>query len=126
MDEASFAIDVESIASICHEANRQYCAELGDFSQLAWNEAAAWQRESAISGVKARVANPGQPPSTSHERWMAHKLAEGWQYGPIKDADKKEHPCLMHYEHLPVSQQRKDYLFTAIIDALKPMLDQVD
>ncbi len=43
---------IESIAKICHEANRAYCATIGDASQLPWEESPDWQRQSAINGVK--------------------------------------------------------------------------
>jgi hypothetical protein len=50
-----------------------------------------------------------------HEQWMFHKLQEGWQYGSVKDAVKKEHPCLVPYEELPIEQRTKDYIFGAIV-----------
>ena len=32
------------------EINRAYCAALGDTSQLPWDQAPEWQRQSAING----------------------------------------------------------------------------
>ena len=40
-----------SIAVVCHEANRAWCAVNADDSQKPWNEAKEWQRESAVKGV---------------------------------------------------------------------------
>jgi hypothetical protein len=57
------------------------------------------------------------PPSASHESWLEEKRADGWKYGPVKDAAKKEHPCFMPYDGLPVDQRLKDYLFSAIVEA---------
>ena len=45
------------------------------------------------------------------------KADEGWKYGPVKDADKKEHPCFLPYHNLPLEQRMKDYLFGAIVAA---------
>ena len=106
-----------TIVEVCHEANRALCRAFGDDSQLPWNEAAAWQRESAISGVKWRVANRDAPESAQHDAWMADKIADGWTYGPVKDAVAKTHPCLVPYDQLPPEQKAKDYVFTAIVKA---------
>ena len=77
------------IAIICHEANRAYCKTLGDTSQLSWEEAPQWQRDSAIKGVEFHLNNPETKPSDSHNSWLAEKKSTGWKYGPIKDANKK-------------------------------------
>jgi hypothetical protein len=50
-------------------------------------------------------------PSDSHASWSAHKLADGWNYGPLKDPKIKEHPCLVPFAELPAEQQQKDILF---------------
>lgn len=110
----------EQIARVCHEANRAYCAALGDHSQLAWEDAPEWQRASAIGGVGFIQENPDAPPSASHESWWAQKRADGWTYGPVKDADRKTHPCCVPYDELPVEQRAKDYIFGAIARALLP------
>lgn len=105
----------QDIARICHEANRMYCQTIGDNSQVVWEEAPEWQRESAIKGVEFCLNNPDAPASANHDSWMAVKEADGWKYGEVKDADKKEHPCFVSYDQLPVEQKRKDYLFKYIV-----------
>ena len=30
-----------------------------------------------------------------HEVWASGRMAAGWKYGPVRDEDKKEHPCLI-------------------------------
>lgn len=112
-------MDVGAIAKVCHEANRAYCAGLGDNSQPAWEEAPEWQRNSAINGVNHALTSPAAMPSDSHESWLAEKRAAGWRYGPVKDPEKKEHPCFVPYEQLPDEQKRKDALFLAVVRALK-------
>ncbi len=111
---------VVAIASVCHEANRAYCETIGDFSQVPWVEAPDWQKESACDGVEFNVRNPEAPASASHDNWLEHKRQDGWTYGPVKDPEKKEHPCFVPYAELPVEQQRKDALFKAIVGALFP------
>lgn len=111
-----------SIAAICHEANRALCAELGDTSQKPFHDADDWQVESAVKGVAFCLSNPDAPPSANHESWLAEKEATGWKYGPVKDAEKKEHPCFVPYEALPPEQKAKDYLFKAIVGSLAPFV----
>lgn len=111
-------LNTEQIAIVCHEANRAYCARLGDTSQLPWSESPEWQKASAIKGVQFCISNPDAPASANHDSWLEVKRSEGWKYGAVKDAEKKEHPCFVPYEKLPVDQQRKDALFKAVVEAL--------
>jgi hypothetical protein len=110
---------LEDIAELCHEANRIYCRSIGDNSQVPWSEAPEWQRDSAIKGVVFDHDNPGTTPEMLHESWGAQKIADGWVYGPVKDAEKKTHPCLVPYDQLPPEQQAKDALFKTIIMVCK-------
>lgn len=115
----------ESIAESCHEANRAWCAYNGDFSQLPWAEAPEWQRQSAIMGVHFLYDNPDAGDSATHDSWSAAKVADGWVYGEVKDADAKTHPCLVPFEELPADQQFKDKLFRTIATAAFRVLPQV-
>lgn len=111
----------EQIARISHETNRAYCASLGDFSQSAWEDAPDWQKQSALNGVQfhldCHAAGITPEPSASHEAWLEEKRAAGWTYGPMKDPEKKEHPCFRPYDGLPVEQRMKDFLFGAVVEA---------
>jgi hypothetical protein len=106
------------IAQVCHSANRAYCRSIGDMSQVGWDAAPDWQKESAIAGVKQILADPETTPEESHLGWSRQKLADGWTYGPVKDPSTKQHPCLVPYAELPEEQQRKDALFGAVVRAL--------
>lgn len=108
-----------TIARLCHEVNRAYCASLGDTSQPAWADAPQWQKDSAINGVRMHLANPDATPENSHESWLAEKKAAGWTWGPVKDAEKKEHPCFIEYHRLPSEQKAKDYLFRGVVHAMR-------
>lgn len=113
----------ERIARVAHEVNRAYCAALGDESQLPWDEAPEWQKTSAINGARHHVEQvrdgKAAAPEYSHVLWMEEKLATGWSYGPVKDPDKKEHPCMVPYDQLPPEQRAKDHIFTAVCRELR-------
>ncbi len=107
---------IEAAARATHEANRAYCLAIGDNSQPSWDEAPDWQRSSAMNGIRG-VIN-GNTPEQSHESWLAEKQATGWKYGPVKDPEKKEHPCLVKYAELPPEQKAKDYVFVGVAIAV--------
>lgn len=114
-------ITVVQIARVCHEANREYCAGIGDITQVSWGDVIQWQDGAAIGGILFNInelkAGRKPEPSALHTVWMKQKLANGWTYGPVKDAIKKEHPCIIPYGELPVEQRLKDYIFAAIVQA---------
>lgn len=109
----------EHIARVCHEVNRGYCEALGDTSQPVWEDAEDWQKRSAMMGVDLHLFNDVGP-EASHESWMAQKLAEGWEYGEIKSPALKTHPCITPFELLPKEQQAKDFIFRAVVHAMRP------
>lgn len=109
---------LDRIARVCHEVNRAYCAALGDQSQPAWEDAPEWQRVSARIGVDLHLSGDFGP-AASHISWLNQKLEEGWKYGPVKDPEKKEHPCIVPFSELSREQQAKDFLFRAVVHALK-------
>ena len=111
-------LEPSQIAYVAHQVNKAYCEAIGDNSQLDWTEAPDWQKESAINGVAFHQDNDDVGPDHSHVNWLKEKLANGWKYGPVKDQDKKEHPCCVPYDGLPTEQKAKDYIFRAIVHAL--------
>ncbi len=108
---------IEHCAGICHEVNKAYCESIGDNSQPFWADAPQWAKDSAMSGVRFHLENRYAGPSGSHENWLKDKEADGWKYGPVKDPEKKEHPCFVPYDQLPKEQQVKDALFVAVVHA---------
>jgi hypothetical protein len=40
-----------------------------------------------------------------HELWAAHRLEQGWSYGPQRNDAAKKHPCLVPYGELPESEK---------------------
>jgi len=112
-------MEILKIAEVAHEVNRAYCQALGDYSQPTWHDAPDWQRTSAVEGVKFHISNMDAGPEASHESWLTLKEKEGWKYGLVKDSEKKEHPCMVPFDQLPVDQQAKDFIFRAIVHVLK-------
>lgn len=104
------------IAEVCHEANRALRRVLGETDDGGWHEVSEETRASSVSGVVAALDGAG--PEESHQNWLAFKISHGWTYGPEKDEELKQHPCIVAYEDLPEEQRIKDYLFTAVVGAL--------
>lgn len=115
---------IESLAIICHVVNKEYCESLGDYSQPFWDKAPDWQKQSIINGVLLHLRNPNATARDSHESWLKEKTETGWKYGPVKDADKKEHPCFVSYDELPVAQQTKDSLFKETIETYRKYITE--
>ena len=109
---------IEVAAKAAHEANRVYCKAIGDDTQLPWDEAPRWQRDSCIKGVRFVLANRGSTPVAQHESWLQSKFKDGWVYGETKDAGKKTHPCMVPYGELPESQRAKDLLFVTVVASI--------
>lgn len=109
---------LDRIARVCHEVNRAYCQALGDNSQPAWEEAPEWQRVSARMGVDLHLSGDFGP-EASHIAWMRQKQEEGWVYGSVKNPELKQHPCMVPFADLPREQQAKDFIFRAVVHALK-------
>ena len=112
-------VDLETIAHVCHEANRALQLEQRDptipVSDI-WGDLDEETRQSAIVGVKGILE--GNTPEQSHETWMQFKLDHDWVLGSVKDEVSKQHPLLVPYDQLPESQQVKDHLFSGIVHAL--------
>ena len=106
------------LAGICRELNRTICRLFGDDSMPPWGDAPTWQRESGIAGVTHAIAAKDCTPEDLHRAWMEHKLADGWKFGDVKDAEAKTHPCLRPYLELPAAQRLKDHVFLATVRAL--------
>jgi RyR domain len=115
-------LNIEQTAIICHEANRAYCRTIGDSSQPDWAHAEEWQRLSSIKGVMFYLGALSEgrelDPSAAHTNWLSDKTKDGWSYGPVKDAVKKQHPCFVSYGDLPFEQRLKDYIFIGIVEAI--------
>ena len=52
-----------------------------------------------------------------HETWSLGRLADGWKYGPERDDQNRETPCLVPYSEL--SEEEKDFDRTTAMETLK-------
>ena len=52
-----------------------------------------------------------------HENWALGRLNDGWTFGPVRDDELKQHPCLVEYDELPESE--KDYDRHTAVETLK-------
>ena len=52
-----------------------------------------------------------------HEVWSKNRMDEGWTYGPVRNDEKKETPCLVPYEELP--EIEKAYVRNTAFNTLK-------
>lgn len=43
-----------------------------------------------------------------HDVWAETRIMDGWSYGPTRNDERKEHPCLVAYEELPESEREYD------------------
>lgn len=55
-----------------------------------------------------------------HDVWAAGRLAEGWTYGDVKDAENKKTPLLIPYARLAESE--KDYDRNTAVETLKMII----
>jgi ryanodine receptor 2 len=44
----------------------------------------------------------------NHDVWARQRFADGWRPGPVRNDDRKEHPCLVPYAELPESEKEYD------------------
>ena len=117
-EERKLLDSIAQIARVCYEANRAYCASMGDDSQPAWNEAQEWQRASALDGVTVhlRALAKGDPPIADRDTWLVDK-PDGECHSPEKDATFKGHAYRIPYASLPFETRFKDHLFEVIASA---------
>jgi hypothetical protein len=102
------------IAAIAWEANRAYCAAIGDPAQPPWDEAPAWEQLSALDGVAFHRERPDATDAECHELRLGHEAEEGWAFGEDNPV-RKTHPFHCPYDQLPEDQRRKYRLFRAVV-----------
>lgn len=55
-----------------------------------------------------------------HDVWAVERMCAGWTYGPNRDDEKKENPCLVPYSELPESE--KEYDRNTALETIKMIL----
>jgi hypothetical protein len=107
------------VARAVHETIRAYQQALGEAAAPVWDESATMQG-STREAVEFALTNP--TPGAQHEAWCIARRRAGWHHGPTKDAAQKTHPSLVPFDELSETEQRKDMLLIAIVQALAPPL----
>lgn len=75
-------------------------------------------RNRYVAKASVYANNPDKTNEQIHKEWLDQKLQDGWAHGEAIDAEKKLHPLVVDYEHLPVWQKTLDELFrTAVLQA---------
>lgn len=108
---------LEQIARVSYAAIKEYASTMGELLP-EWRNLNYEDRMARISGVKFRAENSHLSPRKIHEKWCEEMIAAGWMYSPKTNPVAKVHSCLVDYDELPREQQIKDYLFSAIVNAL--------
>jgi len=58
----------------------------------------------------------------THKVWADARIKNGWTYGPYRNDNKKETPCLVPYNALPDSEKEYDRILTVnILKAIKKL-----
>lgn len=52
--------------------------------------------------------------------WASQRIQDGWIWGPVRNDEKKHHPCLVPYDELP--EKEKEYDRNISIGAIKLMV----
>ncbi len=55
-----------------------------------------------------------------HEVWASRRMAEGWQWGNVRDDATRRHPCLIPYDELPESE--REYDRATVTETLKSVI----
>ena len=56
----------------------------------------------------------------AHDIWAQQRIRDGWNCGPERNDERKEHPCLIPYADLPDAE--KQYDRNAALDTLKAII----
>jgi len=55
-----------------------------------------------------------------HDVWAQGRIKDGWTYGPVRDDDKKQTPCLVPYCDL--TETEKEYDRNTALETIKLIL----
>jgi len=105
-------------AMVAHEVIRALqIAHNEEGIALPWHDVTPDIRESCKIGVKRVYDNPDITVEELHQSWCDTKLAQGWVWGPVRNAELKQHHCLVPYADLSAHDKSKDLLFLNTVKA---------
>ena len=44
----------------------------------------------------------------NHDTWARNRMNDGWTFGPTRNDELKQHPCLVPYSELPENEKKYD------------------
>ena len=109
---------LEPIARVIHAAIRTWSTAHGQPDMPDWDVAPQWMKDSTFASIQFVLDHPDADGGAQHLQWMNHRRAQGWTYGPVRDEARKTHPMLVPFDQLPIMEQKKDDLVSAIVRAL--------
>ena len=109
---------LEPVARVIHAAIRTWSTAHGQPDMPDWDAAPQWMKDSTFASIKFVLENPDADAGAQHVQWMEQRRAQGWSYGPVRDEARKTHPMLVPFGQLPIMEQKKDDLVSAIVRAL--------
>lgn len=125
------------VGKVAHSAIAAYCSVKGDNSQPPWDslgtvvgenhnaasmlamvEEGNAARKSTLDAVQYIMDNAQLEPEDMHVRWCEARLDAGWNVGPVKNVQAKEHPNLVPFAELSFEDQTKDAIFLNVVNAM--------
>ena len=96
----------EDLARICHEAHLALRIGLNDSADDAHFDALPQWRKDLVTG-EVRMIREGKSHAEVHQAWVDRLREKGWRWGIYRDVQLKQHPNLVPYDDLPVSEKAK-------------------
>lgn len=123
-------LNVEQVAAICHEANREYGKKVG-VRILDWTNLPEVEHRLAMAKVQEYLDEPKLSEAELYDSWVKAQLKAGWK-GRIKvgdlevavkvfSEDRKEDPLCVPFKELPPAIQGAERVFKGIVDALRSL-----
>lgn len=117
--------EIDFIAEPCHGAYAAYVRAAYGEDAPAWADLDDKGRAFAREGVRRQFDELRLYTAADlHSQWMDRKAADGWKYGPVKDAAAKTHPSMVPYAELPNEEKQKDALFSSVAGSLYYLVQQ--
>lgn len=66
--------------------------------------------------ITAKMMGPDRfkDPVAAHDSWWQAYIDLGWEYGPVRDVEKKQHPDMVPFEELGWEERIKDAVYIAL------------
>lgn len=109
---------LDPVARVIHAAIRTWSTAHGQADMPDWDSAPQWMKDSTFASIAFVLEHPDADAGAQHVQWMEQRRAQGWTYGPVRDEVQKTHPMLVPFDQLPIMEQKKDDLVSAIVKAL--------